>query len=50
MLIFLSLGYNLVLWYELKKKIMGHFVVFSNTAPCKEETNLAVASMACKMA
>ena len=29
---------------------MGHFVVFSNTVPCKEETNMAVASMmTCKI-
>ena len=29
---------------------MGHFVVFSNTAPCKEETNMAVGSvMTCKI-
>ena len=30
-LIFSSLSYKLVLWYELNK----HFVVFSNTTLCK---------------
>ena len=49
-LIYLSLSFTyLVLWYELNKKVTGHFVVFSNTALCKQETNMAVASMTCKI-
>ena len=49
-LIFLSLSCNLVLWHEVNKKVMGHLVMFSNTMPCKEETNMVVASMmTCKI-
>ena len=44
LIIFLSLSCNLGLWYELKN-LLGHFVVFSKTAPCRKETNMAVASM-----
>ena len=48
-LIFLSLSCNLDLWYE-GNKFLRHFVAFSNTAPYKEETNMAVAStMTCKI-
>ena len=49
MLIVLSLGWNLVLWYELNKKGTGRFVVFSYTAPCKEETNMVKDMMTCKI-
>ena len=27
----------MVLWYELNKKVLGHFVVFSNTALCERK-------------
>ena len=50
LIIFLSLSCNLILWYELNKEKTGHFVVFSHTAPCQEETNMSVASMmTCKI-
>ena len=42
-LIFTSLCCDLVLWYELNKTVTRHFIVFSNKAPCKEETEMAVA-------
>ena len=48
--IFLPLGCNLVMWYELNKKIIEYFVTFPNTVPCKQETNMVVASMmTCKI-
>ena len=28
-----------------KQKVLGHLIVISNTAPCRKETNMAVASM-----
>ena len=34
---FLSLGRNLVLWYELNKKVTRHFVVFSYARTCKRK-------------
>ena len=36
-LILLSLGRNLVLWYELNKKVTRHFVVFCYTRPCERK-------------
>ena len=49
MLIFLSLCSNMVLGINWIK-VTGHFVVFSYTVSCKEETNIAVASMmTCKI-
>ena len=48
-LIFFSLGCNLVLHYELDQ-IKTHFIVFSYTWPCQEETNMAAVSMmTCKI-
>ena len=53
MLIFLSPGCDLVMWYELNKKVKKvtkHFVVFPNTIPFGEETNMAVMGMmTCKI-
>ena len=49
-LIYLSLGCNLVMCYELNKTVMVHFVAFPYTFTCKQETNMAVASMmTCKI-
>ena len=35
---------------QARQKVTGHFVEFSNTAPCTKETNMAMASkMTCKI-
>ena len=39
-----------LLWYELNKKVMRHFVLFSNMVLYKKETNMVVVSMiTCKI-
>ena len=39
---------GIVVWTQLK--VLGHFLVFSYTAPCEEETNMAIESaMTCKI-
>ena len=43
-----QLNFGIMVWIQLK--LSGHFLVFSYTAPCEEDTNMAVKNaMTCKI-